>query len=289
MVHPVMYKGLRVENVDIFYREAGHPSQPAIVLLHGFPSSSHMFRELIPLLADRYHVIAPDYPGYGNSGMPGVNEFLYTFEHISRIVEQLLDRLQVSKCILYCHGYGGPVGFRMAVRAPSRILGFVIQNAVVNVEGLGRPFDVFKKLWADPSPKNQAEFAALTSFDFTKKQYVTGVCNPLIVSPDGYSMDQFFLDRHGNKQIQLALGYDYRTNVQEYPRWQQYLRDHQPPVLVAWGRNDFIFTLEGAAFYGKADPHVETHLLCGGHFMLEEKSGTVAQLIKTFYYRVYGF
>ncbi|GAE07463.1 alpha/beta fold hydrolase [Paenibacillus sp. JCM 10914] len=231
MINHVMYKKLQVEDVEIFYREAGHSSKPTIVLLHGFPSSSHMFRDLIPLLADRYHVIAPDYPGFGNSSMPGVREFQYTFEHISRIIEQFLTRLDVSRCILYCHDYGGPVGFRIAVRSPWRILGFVIQNAVVNVDGLGQPFDVFKKLWRDPSPANQAEFATLARFEFTMQQYLTGVCQPLVVSPDGYSMDQFFLNRTGNDEIQLALGYDYRNNVKEYPRWQQYLYHYQPPAL----------------------------------------------------------
>ncbi|NBD27727.1 alpha/beta fold hydrolase [Paenibacillus glycinis] len=286
---PVLYKRMKVEGLSIFFREAGNPANPAIVLLHGFPSSSHMFRDLIPLLADRFHVIAPDYPGYGNSSMPGVDAFDYTFEHLSLVIEELLYRLRIPKYVLYCHDYGGPVGFRLAVRHPERILGFVIQNAVVNEAGLGQPFDLFKALWADPSPANKAAFATMTTFEFTKKQYLTGVCRPYLISPDGYSMDQFFLDRPGNADIQLALGYDYRTNVEQYPRWQHYLRACQPPVLVAWGKNDFIFTLEGAYAFGTYVRDAETHMLCGGHFVLEEASAEAAALIKRFFGRKLGF
>lgn len=286
MSRQVLYKKTKVEGVDIFFREAGDPHRPAIVLLHGFPSSSHMFRDLIPLLADRYHVIAPDYPGFGNSGMPAADAFDYTFEHLSLVVEQLLDRLGISKYILYVHDYGGPVGFRLAVRHPRRILGFVIQNAVAHAEGLGRAFDVFKALWADPSPENKAAFAKLADFAFTKKQYLTGVCRPYLVGPDGYSMDQFFLDRPGNAAIQLALGYDYRKNVEQYPNWQRYLRMFQPSMLIVWGKNDFIFTLEGAFALKREVPGAELYLLCGGHFVLEEASGEIAFLIKRFFARV---
>lgn len=286
---PVLYKKINIEELAIFYREAGVPTRPAIILLHGFPSSSHMFRDLIPMLAERFYVIAPDYPGYGNSSMPAVDAFNYTFEHLSHVVEQLIDKLCISHYILYCHDYGGPVGFRMAVRHPERILGFVIQNAVVHEEGLGQPFDLFKALWADPSPETQAAFASLVTFDFTKKQYLTGVCYPYLISPDGYSMDQFFLDRKGNADIQLALGYDYRKNVEQYPVWQQYLRTFQPPTLVTWGRNDFIFTLDGAHALSRELTCIETCLLCGGHFVLEEQSWTVSEQIKGFFSRVYGW
>jgi pimeloyl-ACP methyl ester carboxylesterase len=282
----VLYKKANIEGLDIFFREAGYPSCPTMVLLHGFPSSSHMFRELIPLLADRFHVIAPDYPGFGNSSMPSTKEFSYTFENLSLVIEKLLDRLCIPRYFLYVHDYGGPIGFRLAVRHPNRILGFVIQNAVADVKGLGQPFDLFKALWVEPSPKTAAAFSALTSFEFTKKQYLTGVCNPYLVSPDGYSMDQFFLDRPGNGEIQLALGYDYRKNVEQYPVWQQYMRTYQPPTLVAWGKNDFIFTLEGALAFSRHLKYIETCFLCGGHFVLEEQSRHVSDLIKSFFTRV---
>lgn len=209
----ISYKTVEIDGLNIFFREAGSPNNPAIVLLHGFPSSSHMFRDLIPLLADRFHVIAPDYPGFGNSSMPAAEEYQYTFDNLSLVIEKLLAVLCLPQYILYVHDYGGPIGFRMAMRNPRCILGFVIQNAVAHEQGLGKPFDVFRALWADPSPANKATFANLLTFDFTKKQYLTGACKPYQISPDGYSMDQFFLNRPGNSLIQLKLGYDYRKNV----------------------------------------------------------------------------
>ncbi|MFC5451293.1 alpha/beta fold hydrolase [Paenibacillus aestuarii] len=286
---PKYVKSIDVRGVNIFFREAGNPMNPAIILLHGFPSSSHMFRNLIPLLADRYYVIAPDYPGFGNSSMPKADSFSYTFENLSLIIEELLHQLCISKYILYCHDYGGPVGFRLAVRQPQRILGFVIQNAVITEEGLGQPFDVFKALWSDPNPQTKADFAALGDYEFTKKQYLYGACHPFLISPDGYNMDQFFLDRPGNADIQLALGYDYQTNVEQYPIWQHYLQMYQPPILVTWGKNDFIFTLQGAYAFQSYVTYAETHLLCGGHFVLEEANYAIANLIKSFFCRMYGF
>jgi pimeloyl-ACP methyl ester carboxylesterase len=285
----MLYKKVNIEGLTLFFREAGAPSHPTIILLHGFPSSSHMFRDLIPLLADRFHVIAPDYPGYGNSSMPQVKEYPYTFEHLSMVIEKLIAKLNISRYILYVHDYGGPIGFRLAIRNPHRILGFVIQNAVAHEEGLGKPFDLFKALWANRNPATEAAFSELVTFDFTKKQYITGACQPYLISPDGYSMDQFFLDRPGNSQIQLELGYDYRHNVEQYPLWQQYLRTYQPPTLVTWGKNDFIFTLEGAFAFSRELKNIETYLLCGGHFVLEEQSRPVSELIKRFFGRLYAW
>lgn len=285
----ILYKKVNIDGLNIFFREAGYSNNPTIVLLHGFPSSSHMFRNLIPLLADHFHVIAPDYPGFGNSSMPTTEEYQYTFENLSIVIEKLLAALCISQYILYVHDYGGPIGFRLAMRNPQRILGFVIQNSVVDDQGLGKPFDVFKALWKDPNPTTKAAFAELSTFDFTKKQYFTGVCQPYLISPDGYSMDQFFLDRPGNSLVQLELGYDYRKNVDEYPAWQHYLRDYQPPTLVVWGKNDFIFTLEGARAFSREVIHSETHFLCGGHFVLEEQSCHVSVLIKKFFGHLYSW
>lgn len=280
----VNFRIVTIDSLRIFYREAGSRRNPAMVLLHGFPSSSHMFRNLIPLLADQFYVIAPDYPGFGNSSMPAPDKFSYTFHNISLVIERLLDRLGIGQSIFYVQDYGGPVGFRIAVRHPSKVLGFVIQNAVVHEEGLGRPFDLFKSLWKDRNPKTEEEMGNLLTFDFTKMQYLSGACSPNLVSPDGYLMDQRFLDRPGNAQIQLELAYDYRKNVEQYPVWQQYLRTKQPPVTVIWGKNDFIFTLAGSLAYSKELHNVETHLLCGGHFLLEERAWQVSQLIKSFFY-----
>ncbi|NQX69678.1 alpha/beta hydrolase [Paenibacillus alba] len=282
----VLYKKMNINGLCIFFREAGSRDNPTLILLHGFPSSSHMFRDLIPLLADCFHIIAPDYPGFGNSSMPSTEDYPYTFENLSIVIEQLIARLHISHYLLYVHDYGGPIGFRLAMRNPQRILGFVIQNAVADEKGLGKPFDLFKALWADRNPTTEAAFAKLVTFDFTKSQYVLGACQPYLISPDGYSMDQFFLDRPGNSQIQLELGYDYRKNVEEYPAWQHYLRTYQPPALVVWGKNDFIFTLEGAYAFSKDLIHIQTYMLCGGHFVLEEQSWHVAELIKGFFVRL---
>ncbi|MEC0231223.1 alpha/beta fold hydrolase [Paenibacillus alba] len=282
----VLYKKINIDGLCIFFREAGSRDNPTLILLHGFPSSSHMFRDLIPLLADCFHIIAPDYPGFGNSSMPSTEDYPYTFENLSIVIEQLIARLHISHYLLYVHDYGGPIGFRLAMRNPQRILGFVIQNAVADEKGLGKPFDLFKALWADRNPTTEAAFAKLATFDFTKSQYVLGACQPYLISPDGYSMDQFYLDRPGNSQIQLELGYDYRKNVEEYPAWQHYLRTYQPPALVVWGKNDFIFTLEGAYAFSKDLIHIQTCMLCGGHFVLEEQSWHVAELIKGFFVRL---
>lgn len=221
--------------------------------------------------------------------MPQAKEYPYTFEHLSMVIEKLIHKLNISRYILYVHDYGGPIGFRLAIRNPHRILGFVIQNAVAHEEGLGKPFDLFKALWANRNPATEAAFSELVTFDFTKKQYITGACQPYLISPDGYSMDQFFLDRPGNSQIQLELGYDYRHNVEQYPLWQQYLRTYQPPTLVTWGKNDFIFTLEGAFAFSKELKNIEIYLLCGGHFVLEEQSRPVSELIKRFFGRLYAW
>ncbi|QKE72346.1 alpha/beta hydrolase [Arthrobacter citreus] len=284
----LLFKNITIDGLNIFFREAGSPNHPTIILLHGFPSSSYMFRDLIPLLSDRFHVIAPDYPGFGNSSMPTTEQFNYTFENLSIVIEKLIDRLHISHYILYVHDYGGPIGFRLAIRNPTRILGFVIQNAVADEKGLGKPFDLFKELWTDRNPATEAEFAKLITFDFTKSQYLIGACHPYLISPDGYSMDQFFLDRPANSQIQLELGYDYRKNVEEYPVWQQYLRTYQPATLVVWGINDFIFTLEGALAFSRDLNNIQTYFLCGGHFVLEEQSLHVSELIKCFFGQIFS-
>ncbi|KRE34284.1 alpha/beta fold hydrolase [Paenibacillus sp. Soil724D2] len=283
----VQYKKMNIDGLEIFFREAGYSYNPTIILLHGFPSSSHMFRNLIPQLADRFHVIAPDYPGFGYSSMPSTGDYPYTFENLSLVIEKLIAKLYISRYILYVHDYGGPIGFRLAIRNPTQILGFVIQNAVADEKGLGKPFDLFKALWANRNPVTEAAFSELVTFDFTKKQYLTGVCQPYLISPDGYMMDQSLLNRPGNNQIQLELGYDYRKNVEEYPVWQQYLRTYQPPTLIAWGKNDFIFTLEGAHAFSNQLIPIQTYFLCGGHFVLEEQSWHVSELIKSFFGRLY--
>ncbi|WP_335869448.1 alpha/beta fold hydrolase [Bacillus sp. 2205SS5-2] len=283
MFNIIRYQKKQIAGLSIFYREAGCRNNPTIVLLHGFPSSSHMFRNLIPLLSKQFHVIAPDYPGYGNSAMPSPKTYTYSFHATSLIIEQLVSELGITQFFLYVQDYGGPIGFRIAVRSPQKILGLVIQNAVAHEVGLGPPFDVFKSLWKDRNPQTEEALGYFLTFNFTIRQYLEGARYPNHISPDSYSMDQFFLNRPGNDQVQLEYAYDYRKNIEQYPHWQQYLRQYQPHTLIVWGINDFIFTLAGAYAFQKELCNVEINLLCGGHFILEEQSFTVACLIHQFF------
>lgn len=279
----VLCKWMKVEGIDIFFRSAGDPSNPAIVLLHGFPSSSHMYRKIISLLADKYYVIAPDYPGFGSSSMPAAGEFPYTFDEIAVTMEKFLNQLAVEKFVLYCQGYGGPVGFRIAVRNPDRIAGLVIQNTVVSRNGLGRGFERMRALWRNPSKRNQEAVLAAMDLDTTRRQYLHGAENPEVIGPDGYSLDQYFLNREGNADIQLALQQDYRHNIERYPQWQEYLRRYQPPTLVVWGKNDYFFTIEGARTFKYLVKDAKLFFLEGGHFVLEEKYYDIAFLIHQFF------
>lgn len=279
----VLYKRRKIEGLEIFYRCAGDPANPAIVLLHGFPSSSHMFRKLIPLLADKFYIIAPDYPGFGCSAMPLVSEFHYCFEQISMVIEKLLNELSIQKFILYCQDYGGPVGFRMAVRNPDRVLGFVIQNTAVSRNGLGSGFDSMRALWRNQGKPGRTDALTALKFDATKKKYLHGAENPQLIGGDGYSLDQYFLDREGNADIQMALWYDYRHNIVRYPQWQEYLRRYQPLMLVTWGKNDYCYTLEGARTFKYLVKNAKLYWLEGGHFILEEKYYDIAFLIRQFF------
>ncbi len=278
----VAYKTVKVDGLDIFYREAGPKNAPTLLLLHGFPASSHMFRNLIPALADRYHVVAPDYPGFGQSSMPKVGEFNYTFERLSQVVEGFTQALGLSHYSLYMMDYGAPVGFRLAARHPERVQALIIQNGNAYEEGLREFWDSFRTYWANPTAENEAPLRALLTLDVTRFQYVDGVREVSKVSPDTWTLDQAGLDRPGNKDIQIALFYDYRTNVPLYPTWQQYLRTYQPPTLVVWGKNDFIFPVQGATPFQRDLREVELHLLDTGHFALEEQLDVIAPLMRDF-------
>ncbi len=278
----VYYRTVEIEGQEIFYREAGPADAPTILLLHGFPTSSHMFRNLIPALADEFHVIAPDYPGYGNSSMPPLDEFEYSFAHFARIVETLTDRLGVERYSLYLMDYGAPVGFRLATSRPERVEALIVQNGNAYEEGLGEFWDPIKAYWADPTADNAVPLRGLLTLDATKWQYTNGVRDPEVISPDNWAVDQPLLDRPGNDEIQLAMFYDYRTNVPLYPQWQQYLRSYQPPTLIVWGTGDFIFPAEGAHPYKRDLKDLEFHLLETGHFALEEDGDRIAALIRSF-------
>lgn len=266
-----------VNGTRIFYRSAGDPAQPAIVLLHGFPASSHMFRDLIPHLAGHFHVIAPDYPGFGHSDAPAPGRFPYSFDALAGVVDGLLAHLGVDRYHLYMQDYGGPVGLRLATAHPERVLGLVIQNANAYLEGISPMVrDVFMPLWerGDEGPARALLDAAATRF-----QYLTGAGDPLAVSPDAWVFDQALLDRPGNAEIQLALFRDYRHNVDLYPVWHAYFRQRQPKTLIAWGRGDPLFLVEGAEAFRGDLPAAAVHYLDGGHFVLEEHAARVAELI----------
>ncbi|MGM0900592.1 MAG: alpha/beta fold hydrolase [Bacillota bacterium] len=278
----VLYKTVNINNINIFYREAGNTNNPTILLLHGFPSSSHMYRNLITKLMDEYHVIAPDYPGFGNSDQPEMDEFEYTFDNLAHVTNDFVEKLKLEKFSIYVHDYGAPVGFRIATKYPERIQAIITQNGNAYEEGLLSAWDPIRTYWENPTEENKNNLKALLSVDFTEYQYTNGTRNPDRISPDAWNMDQFVLDRLGNKEIQLALFYDYRNNVKQYPSWQEYFRTHQPPVLVAWGRNDIFFGPEGAMAFQKDLKDSEVHLLNTGHFPLEEELETSEYLIKQF-------
>jgi pimeloyl-ACP methyl ester carboxylesterase len=278
----VIYKTISVDGVKIFYREAGSPSNPLILLLHGFPSSSHMYRDLMHDLADDYHLIAPDYPAFGNSDMPDKNIYPYTFDNLSITIEKFIDALKLSKFSIYMQDYGSPVGYRIAVRKPELIQALIIQNANAYEEGLGPAIEDGKRFWENRNEETENAMRGILTIEGTKMQYMDGVESPEKVSPDAYLYDQLFLDREGNKEIQLDLLYDYRKNIALYPVWQKYLRDHQPPALITWGKNDALFTDKGAVAYKKDLPDAEIHLLNTGHFALEEFHTEIAAYIDDF-------
>ncbi|HET6929759.1 MAG TPA: alpha/beta hydrolase [Candidatus Acidoferrum sp.] len=279
----VLYRTAQVDGLKIFYREAGPKNAPTLVLLHGYPSSSHMFRNLIPALSDKYHLIAPDYPGFGYSDSPAPEQYAYTFDHLADTVDHFLDQRGITKYSIYIQDYGAPVGFRLATRHPDRVQAIITQNGNAYDEGLA-PFwaEFLYPYWKDPNPTTEAKTRQILSLELTKVQYLQGFRNPEDVSPDSYTFDQTTLDRPGNDKIQLALFYDYRKNPPLYSSWHEYLRKYQPPVLAVWGKNDPVFLPAGAEAFVKDDPRTELHLLDTGHFALEEDGALIAQYIRDF-------
>ncbi|VTR96839.1 alpha beta hydrolase fold protein : Alpha/beta hydrolase fold protein OS=Planctomyces limnophilus (strain ATCC 43296 / DSM 3776 / IFAM 1008 / 290) GN=Plim_2664 PE=4 SV=1: Abhydrolase_6 [Gemmata massiliana] len=280
----VAHKTVKIGDLDIFYREAGPKDAPAILLLHGFPTSSQMFRNLLPALGDKYRVIAPDYPGYGHSSMPSRDKFKYTFDNLADVIDQFTEKVELKKFALYVQDYGAPVGYRIAVKHPDRITAIVVQNGNAYEEGLDNEFwKPIKAYWREPTNKDKRNALrdALT-YETTKWQYTHGVKNPELVSPDGAAHDQFLLDRKGNDEIQLDLFLSYGSNPPLYPKWQEYFRKHQPPVLIAWGKNDQIFPAAGAEPYKRDLKTLEFHLLDAGHFALETNGSEIAELMRNF-------
>lgn len=279
----VMHRTVKIGGLDIFYREAGPRDAPTLLLLHGFPTSSHMFRNLIPALADKYHVIAPDYPGYGHSSAPPVNEFEYTFDNLANVIGDFTQAVGLSEYSIYLMDYGAPVGFRLAAKHPERVQTLIVQNGNAYDEGLDNEFwKPIKAYWKDRNEEIGNGLRSLLTLDATKWQYTHGVRNVEAISPDTWGHVQPLLDRAGNQEIQLALFHSYGSNPPLYPQWQEYLRQHQPPTLIVWGKNDAIFPAAGAHPYKRDLKDLEFHLLDTGHFALEEDGAEIATLIRDF-------
>src|SRR5262249_22162582 len=280
----VAHRTVKVRDLDLFYREAGPKDAPAVVLLHGFPTSSQMFRNLIPALADQYHLIAPDYPGFGHSSMPPRDKFAYTFDSLAKVIDEFTEKVWLTKYALYVQDYGAPVGYRLASQPPERITAIVVQNGNAYDEGLDNDFwKPLKAYWKEPNSKEKRDaLRGFLTYKATQWQYTHGVKNPELVSPDGAAHDQFLLDRKGNDEIQLDLFLSYGSNPPQYPKWKEYFRTHQPPVLIAWGKNDQIFPAAGAEPYKRDLKTLEYHLLDAGHFALETDGDTIAGLMREF-------
>ncbi len=275
-------KTVTVNGVEIFYREAGPAGAPRLLLLHGFPSSSHMFRDLIPTLSDKYHVFAPDYPGFGLSAAPSPAAFAYTFDNLAKTIADFTDAVGLADYALYLQDYGAPVGFRLAAARPDRVRGLIIQNGNAYLEGLSPNLAPLSAYMSNPTPETEAPVRGFLQLETTKFQYTHGTQRPAEIAPEAWIYDQYFLDRPGNADIQLALFRDYATNPPLYPAWQAYLRQYQPPTLIAWGKNDPFFTEAGARAYLKDLSKARLNLLDTGHFALEDHSEEIARLIREF-------
>lgn len=275
------YHKVDVEGVGVFYREGGPKDAPTIVLLHGFPSSSREFDTLIPLLATRYHLIAPDFPGFGQSDALPPSKYGYTFDHLATTTSALLEKLNINRYSLYIHDYGAPVGLRIILAHPERLHALITQNGNIYEDGLGAKWAKIAEYWADPKGHPEV-LDAFLSFDATKQRHILGTSHPDLYNPDTWTDEFAHLSKPGQREIQADLLYDYRTNVSSYPKWQAWLREHKPPTLVAWGANDPSFTAPGATAFKRDLPNAEIHLLDAGHFALDEKTDEIARLILNF-------
>jgi len=279
MIH---YNYATIDGHRIFYREAGAKDAPTLLLLHGFPTSSHMFRNLIPPLADRYHVIAPDLPGFGFSKSPGREDFRYTFENLAHVIDRFTEEIGLDGYAIYIFDYGAPVGLRLALAHPERITAIISQNGNAYEEGLSQGWNPIQKYWKDPTPANRAALKDFLTPEATKSQYLHGVADATLVAPEAYELDSALLARPGNEEIQLDLFLDYASNVALYPKFQAYFRTHRPPLLAVWGRNDPFFLPQGAEAFRRDNPDAEVHLVDTGHFALETHASEIARAILTF-------
>jgi pimeloyl-ACP methyl ester carboxylesterase len=280
---PVSIKRIEADGVEVFYREAGPADAPVVLLLHGFPSSSHMYRHLIPRLADRYRVIAPDLPGFGFTHVPAERSYQYSFNALTQTIAAFVDRLKLQRYAVYVFDYGAPVGLRLALKYPERVSALVSQNGNAYEEGLGDAWGPIRQYWAEPSDEHRKTVRdAILHFEGTKFQYVHGVAHPELIEPESYTLDAALLERDGQKDIQLDLFLDYASNVKLYPAFQQFFRDAQPPTLAIWGKNDPFFIPPGAEAYKRDIPGAEVHFLDTGHFALETHVEQIADKMRDF-------
>lgn len=277
-----IYRKIAIDGLKIFYRESGAVDKPTMILFHGFPSSSHMFRDLIPRLEENFHLIAPDYPGFGQSDMPPRENFAYTFDNLANVIEKFLERLEVDKFFMYVFDYGAPIGFRIATKNPQKILGIVSQNGNVYAEGLGKKWAARAEYWKNPTPKLREQYKSAFAPETIIGQYTFGTPEGS-VSPDGYSLDIFYSQRSDYAEIQSDLIFDYQNNVALYPIFQKYLRENQPKLLAVWGKNDPSFIWQGAEAFKKDLPAAQINFVDSGHFALESHCKEIATLIKKFF------
>jgi pimeloyl-ACP methyl ester carboxylesterase len=275
------YRTVSIDDVKLFYREAGDPDAPAVLLLHGFPTSSHMYRDLIPKLADRYHVVAPDLPGFGFSDAPDRSNFRYSFDHLADVIDRFTDEIGLKSYALFVFDYGAPIGFRLAVRHPERVTALISQNGNAYIEGLSEGWNPIQAYWQDPSAENRDALRAFLKPETTEWQYTFGVSNPERLSPDAWTLDSALLARPGNDEIQLDLFGDYQSNVALYPKFQEFIRTRRP-LLAVWGKNDPFFLPAGAEAFKRDNPDAEVHLLDAGHFALESRAPEIAAIVRDF-------
>jgi pimeloyl-ACP methyl ester carboxylesterase len=276
------YKIKILNGLNIFYRQAGPPDAPVILLLHGFPTSSFMFRNLIPILAEKHYVIAPDLPGFGFSDMPGRGEFNYTFDNLAQTMQVFIEALQIKKFTLYVFDYGAPIGFRLALANPESITGIIAQNGSAYEEGLSTEWDLVRKYWEEPSRNNRDALRGFMSLQMTRFQYDHGVTDRSLIAPETYTLDQYFLDRPESIEFQLDLLLDYKNNVALYPVFQAYFRERQPKLLVVWGNKDPYFSIDGAEAYKRDNPNAKVKIYYTGHFALETHAAEIGEEINAF-------